>query len=226
MTRKKLIIYGNGQMARTLFRFAQLEFDVAAFTVDRAVMTQPAIGEVPVVAFEEVEHRYPPDAHVMITAVGYLQMNALRESRHRLAKAKGFAFANYIHPSVVIHPDVAFGENNVVLDHVSLHPGTTLGDGNFICSNVNIGHGCRIADYCWMNSGVCVGGETTIGSSSVLSINATIGDNITIAERCYVGPNTLVTRSTQPGEVYVSATGERFPLPSDAFLDFVSRGRG
>lgn len=223
MPRRKLIIYGNGQMARMFCHFARLEFEVVAFAVDREVLKATQLESLPVVAFDEVARRYPPAEHAMITAVGFGEMNRLRMRKHAEARGMGYAFPNYVHASVVRHADVELGENNVVLDHVALHPGTRLGSGNFICSNASVGHGCRIGDGCWINSGVSIGGETRVGSRTVLGINATLVDNISVAEASFIGANTLVARDTQPGEVYVSASGERFPLSSDAFLEFIGR---
>ncbi len=223
MSREKLIIYGNGQMARMFVHFARSEFEVVAFTVDSAVICETVIEGVPVIAFEEVEIDFPPAEHSMITAVGYLEMNRLRARKHEEGRAKGYRFANFIHRSVVYHPTLVLGENNVILDHVAIHPYTRLGHGIFICSNASIGHGCAVGDYCWINSGVSVGGETRLDEGCYLGINATIGDNIVIEHHCYVGANTLVCRGTRPEEVYISPAGERFPSTSEAFLRFTSR---
>lgn len=219
----KLVIYGNGQMAKMFYHFAKRACRVVALTVDRELIGCDSFAGVPIVPFDEVEKHFPPNHHRMITAVGFVEMNRIREERYLAAKRKGYAFANYIHPSAVIHDDILFGENNVVLDHVSLHPSTRIGNSNFICSNTTIGHGCRVGDHCWINSGVSIAGETSLGSNCFVGINASIGDNIAIAERCYIGANTLITRSTEPAEVYVSSHGERFPLPSDDFLKFIQR---
>ena len=223
MRREKLIIYGNGQMARMFLHFARTQFDVVAFTVDRAVVEDREIEGVPVIAFEEITTHLSPASHAMITAVGYLAMNELRAEKYAAALTLGYRFVNYVHPSVVWHPTLIAGENNVILDHVAIHPYTRLGNSNFICSNASIGHGCRIGDNCWINSGVAIGGETELGDGCFLGINATIGDNIVIGRQCYVGANTLISRSTQAEEVFVSASGERFPLSSQAFLRFLSR---
>lgn len=223
MTSKKLIIYGNGQMARMFLHFARLEYEVAAFTVDRSVLTDPLIEGLPVIPFEEIETRCPPAGHCLITAVGYREMNDLRTRKYQEGRAKGYDFASYVHASVVRHPGVSVGENTIILDHVALHPYTQVGNSVFVASNASIGHGCRIGDACWINSGVAIGGETTIGDASFLGINATIGDNIRIGRQCFVGANTLVTRNTLAEEVYISASGERFPLSSQAFLQFIAR---
>lgn len=210
-------------MARMFMHFARLEYEVVAFTVDRAVLGDSIIEGLPVIPFEEIEAHYSPVAHSMITAVGYLEMNNLRARKYREGLAKGYSFANYVHPSVVRHASVSMGENNVILDHVAIHPYTQLGNSIFICSNASIGHGCNIGDNCWINSGVSIGGEAVIGESSFLGINATIGDNIRVERQCFVGANTLVSRSTAAEEVYISPGGERFPLSSAAFLQFISR---
>lgn len=223
MSARKLIIYGNGQMARMFLDFARQQFDVVGFTVDRAVLAAAEISGLPVVPFEEVETVFPPAEHLMITAVGYLDMNELRARKFEEGRTKGYRFTNYVHASVVRHPSVAMGVNNVILDHLAIHPGTRLGNSNFISSNASIGHGCAIGDNCWINSGVSIGGETRIGNGCFFGMNATIGDNIDIGARCYVGANTLVSRNTTAEEVYISANGERFPLPSADFLKFISR---
>ncbi|HEY9098564.1 MAG TPA: DapH/DapD/GlmU-related protein [Thiobacillus sp.] len=223
MSRKKLIIYGNGQMARMFLHFARLEYEVAALTVDQAVLADTVIQGVPVVPFEDVEMAFSPASHCLITAVGYREMNDLRARKYQEGKAKGYTFATFVHESVVLHSDVSIGENSIVLDHVAIHPGTHIGRSVFVSSNASIGHGCRIDDNCWINSGVSIGGETRIGEASFLGINASISDNIQIERRCFVGANTLVTRNTGIDEVYVSASGERFPLSSQAFLQFIAR---
>ncbi|MBS1159857.1 MAG: hypothetical protein H6R15_2276 [Proteobacteria bacterium] len=219
----KLIIYGNGQMARMFLHFARSEFAVVAFTVDRPVITETTIEGLPVIAFDEIEKHFPPNEHWLITAVGFLEMNRLRARKYQEGLAKGYRFANYIHPSVVRHPTLVLGDNNVILDHVAIHPYSRLGSGTFICSNASIGHGCDIGDNCWINSGVSIGGETRVGDGCFLGINATLSDNIRLGEHCYIGANTLVTRSTEANEVYISAAGERFPLNSEAFLKFITR---
>ena len=223
MARTKLIIYGNGKMASLFLFFASTEFEVVAFTVDQELMIAPTLESLPVIPFHEIANRFPPKNHTMITAVGYVEMNQVRRQKHLEAKAMGYRFSSYVHPSVVRHANVEIGANTVVLDHVAIHPYTSLGEGVFVCSNASFGHGCHLEDYCWVNSGVSVGGETTVGRGSFLGINATLADNIHLGEHCYVGANTLVTGNTQANEVLISASAEKFPLDSTAFLRFIER---
>lgn len=44
-----------------------------------------------------------------------------------------------------------------------------------------------------------------------------------MGDHCYVGAVTLVAKNTAPGQTYISAPGERFPMGSDDFLKFSQR---
>lgn len=219
----RLVIYGNGQMARMFLHFARRICPVTAFTVDRECIEAPEYLGVPVVPFDDIAAVAPPTGHCMIIAVGFARMNRLRAERYRDARRMGYRCPSFVDPSVILHEDVQFGDNNVVLDHVAIHPGTRLGDSNFVCSNSTIGHGCRLGDNCWINSGVSVAGEVSLGDNCFLGVGATLGDNIALAERSFVGANALLARNTVAGEVVIAAQGERFPLSSDDFLDFLRK---
>jgi acetyltransferase-like isoleucine patch superfamily enzyme len=53
-----------------------------------------------------------------------------------------------------------------------------------------------------------------------LGINSTIGHNVTIEDENFIGANTLVTKSTEEKEVFISKEGEKFRLDSRRFLQF------
>ncbi len=220
---QKLVLYGNGRIVRIVYQFVKQQYDVVAFTVDGNLIEDNKIDGpplVPLVPFEEVKRHYSPEQHAMLIAVGYVKMNSIRSQKHQEAKEKGYQFVNYIHPSVHLHDSVELGENNVILDHVSIQPYAKIGSGNFLWSNAVLAHGCMVEDYCWITSGVTIAGDSTIKSKSFFGINATIGHNITIEVENFIGANCLVSRSTNPGEVYVSRDSEKHRLDSQRFLQF------
>jgi len=218
----KLVIYGNGSIARLLFSYAKRKYEVAAFTVDEVCMKK---GErtfcgLPLIPFSKVQDKCDPKTHKILIAVGFIEMNAVREKKSQEAAKKGYSFASYIHDSFLTHDNVSIGENSIVLDQVSIHPGCKIGKGTMITSNVNIGHDCVIEDYCWINSGVAVAGGAHIGKGSFLGINASIGHGVIIGKRNFIAANTLVVKKTKDDEVYLSKSGELFKLKSKAFLKF------
>ena len=170
--------------------------------------------------FETIEGDYDPESHAMLIAVGYIQMNAVRRQKYEEAKAKGYALANYVHPTVHLHDDSIMGEGNVILDQVSIQPGAQLGNNNFIWSNAVVAHGCVIEDDCWVTSAVTIAGDTTIKSGTFLGVNATIGHNLTIGVQNFIGANALIARSTGPNEVYIAPGSEKLRLDSHGFLKF------
>ncbi|MBK2028542.1 hypothetical protein IB655_05635 [Francisella noatunensis] len=216
----KVVIYGNGKIAKVVYQFVKKKFEVVAFTVERKYKNSDAIEGVPLIEFEDIQNQCDPKEHKMLIAVGYVQMNNIRERKYQEAKKKGFSFINYIHPSVEIHENIEMGENNIVLDHVTIQPYVKIGSSNFVWSNAVIAHGSVIDDTNWITSGVVVSGDAIIKSKCFLGVNATIGNNTVIESESFVGANTLVTKNTAPKDVFISREGEKFRLDSQRFLQF------
>ena len=217
---EKIIIYGNGKMAKIIHSFLSEEYEVVAFTVDKEYVKETEIFSLPVIDFEKIEKMYNPQNYKMIIAVGYLEMNKLRQRKYIESKQKGYEFINYIHPSVQIHENSKIGENNVILDHVSLQPFSKIGNNNFIWSGAIIAHGCIVEDNCWITPGVIVAGDSTIRSNCFIGINAAIGHNIIVEKENFIGANVLINKSTSEKEVYITSDGEKFRLDSNKFIKF------
>lgn len=217
---ENLIIYGNGKIAKIVYHFLKKHFNIVAFTVDNEFIQELNIETIPVVPFENVEKSYNIKNHKIIIAVGYVQMNNIREQKYLEAKEKGYQFVNYIHHSVDIHDNVVIGENNIILDHVTIQPYASIGNNNFIWSNAVVAHGSTIGDVNWVTSGVVISGDSTIKSKCFLGVNATIGHNIVVENENFIGANTLVTKNTKEKEVFISKEGEKFRLDSKRFLQF------
>jgi sugar O-acyltransferase (sialic acid O-acetyltransferase NeuD family) len=217
---EKVIIYGNGRIAKIIYQFVKKQFDVVAFTVDKNCIEEGSIEGLPLIAFEDVQDKYCATDHKMLISIGYVQMNLIREKKHLEAKEKGYEFINYIHPSIELHDNIEMGENNIILDHVTIQPYAKIGSSNFIWSNAVVAHGVTLGDTNWITSGVVVSGDATIKSKCFLGVNATIGHNVTIENENFIGANTLVTKSTKEKEVFISKDGEKFRLDSQRFLQF------
>lgn len=218
----KVLIYGNGSIARILYSYARHNMDVCGFTVDDVCIreSQSTFCGRPLVPFNMVETIFPPQDHKIIIAIGFIDMNELREKKYLEAKEKGYSFGHYIHPSVMIHDDVSFGENSIILDHVSIHPGCRIGNSTFISSNVNIGHDCTVGAFNWINGGVMIAGGCDIGQGCFFGVNSSVGQGVRMGKRNFVAANTLINKSTKDGEVYLSESGQLFRLSSKSFLKF------
>lgn len=209
-------------MARVLYSYAKNDMQIVGFTVDACCIpdgTSTYCG-LPLVPFDVVGQHFPGDSFDLIIAMGFIGMNELRAKKYQEAKAKGYQFQSYIHPSVMKHDGVTIGENSIILDHVSIHPGTQIGIGTFISSNVNIGHDCTIGEHSYITSGVAIAGGCTLGARSFMGVNASMAHGVVTGRRNFIAANTLINRDTQDDEVFVSAPGQLFRLKSKAFLSF------
>lgn len=218
----KTIIYGNGAMAKVLYSYARHSMDIVGFTVDDACI---ADGEneylsLPLVRFSHAEQVFEPSQHQIIIAMGYLEMNDLRERKYQEAKQKGYSFTSYIHPGFILHDGVTVGENSIILDYVSVHPGSKIGRGCFISSNVNIGHDCLIADNNWINSGVAIAGGCEVGTGCFFGVNSALTHGLKVGDKNFIAANTLLTKSSEDEQVYISEAGQLFKLKSKSFIKF------
>ena len=89
---KKAIIFGTGSFAELVHYFLthDSEYKVVAFTVSKDNIEKPQFMDLPLVPFEEIEKSYSPNDYEMYIAVGYNQMNAIRERFYNKAKGKGY----------------------------------------------------------------------------------------------------------------------------------------
>lgn len=220
----KTIIYGNGAMARVVYSYARHTHDIAGFTVDDVCLAnnERTLMGLPLVPFSQVEQLFSPLSHQMIIAIGFVDMNCLRLRKYDESKAKGYTFTSYIHPGMMLHDDVEIGENSIVLDYVSIHSGCKLGHSTFISSNVNLGHDCVLHPGNWINAGVSIAGGCLLKQGSFLGVNASLGHGVELGEHNFIAANTLITQSTDDKAVFLSETGQRFKLDSQAFLGFAS----
>lgn len=216
----KIIVYGNGNIAKIIYHFLKKQFEVVGFTVDKKYIVKSSIDGLPVVQFENVQEKYDVSKYKMIIAVGYIQMNNVREKKYLEAKKKGYSFVNYIHPSVEIHENTKIGENNIILDHVSIQPYVSIGNSNFLWSNATLAHGSSIDNSNWITSGVVISGDVILKSKCFLGANATIGHNISIESENYIGANSLIIKNTNKNEVFISRDSEKFRLDTQRFIKF------
>ena len=218
----KIVIYGNGAMARVLFSYARHSMNICGFTVDDSCVANgsDAFCSLPLVPFSKVQEAFNPKEYQLIVAMGFIDMNDLREKKYIEAKKKGYLFTSYVHESVLIHDDVSIDENCIILDYVSIHPCCKIGQGTFISSNVNIGHTCIIGASNWINSGVSIAGGCHIGSGCFFGVNSSVGHDVNVGTRNFVAANTLLNKDTNDNEVYLSEPGQLFRLKSKSFLKF------
>jgi sugar O-acyltransferase (sialic acid O-acetyltransferase NeuD family) len=221
MSQNKIILFGNGKIADVLFYYFKnhSEYEVVAITVDHEFMgNSNSWNGLPLISFDQIETKFPCQNHKMFIAVGYQNLNRLRESKFNEAKKKGYKLISYVHPNAGLPIDCRLGENCFVMQNSMVHPRVTLGNNVFVWSGAMIGHHSKIGDHCWLTSGCNVSGNVTMGSNCFLAVNSTIAHSVKIGLNCFIGANSLITKCTDNSAVYLENSTKPFRLNSNQFL--------
>lgn len=219
---KKLILFGTGKITEVVHCYATEEcgFEVAAFTVDKKFIGSETFLGKPVIAFEEVQEKFPPTQYDMFVAVGYQDLNKLRAAKCAEAVARGYNLVSIISPLAHLPKNVKHGYNCFIMPPAIIHPCVELGNNVFVWSGSLIGHHAKIGDNCWFTSSSNIGGNVTVGDNTFFAMNATIGHSVKIGRKCFVGANTLVTKELLDEQVVIAESSKPIKMNSQQFLRF------
>jgi sugar O-acyltransferase (sialic acid O-acetyltransferase NeuD family) len=217
-----VVIFGTRDFASLAHFYLRHDspHNVVAFTVHRQYM--PGSGEfegLPVVAFEELELRFPPDRVSAFAPLSHRRMNRLREEIYLAFKSKGYRFVSYVSSRATRFPNNRIGENCFILEDNTIQPFASIGDNVVLWSGNHIGHHTTIHDHVFVTSHAVISGHCVIGAHSFLGVNCTIKDQVTLAEGTLVGMGAMVGRNTEPWTIY-KADATRASKVSSADIDF------
>jgi len=218
--KKPLIIFGTGKIADVIYYYAKTEcgFDVTAFCVDNDYKTQETFNGLPVYAFEDIEQRFSPDGYDMFVAVGYHDLNRVRETKCSAALAKGYHLVSIISPLCQLPSNTSTGWNCFIMPPAIVHPCVQIGNNVFIWSGAMVAHHSTIEDNCWLTSCANVSGNVKLGANTFMAVNATIGHSVNIGKNCFLGANTLVTKNLDDDKVVIAESSKPIRLTSSQFL--------
>ena len=200
----KVIIFGIQDFAELAHYYLQndSEHQVVAFSVNQNYL--PDIREfkgLPVVAFEEIEKRFPTSEYKFFAPMSPLKMNRLRESIYNDIKAKGYEMISYISSKATIcHNEI--GDNCFILEDNTIQPFTKIGNNVILWSGNHIGHHGVIEDHVLFTSHVVMSGHCKIEKYSTLGVNSTLRDGVKIAEGTFVAMGACITKNTDPWSMY------------------------
>jgi sugar O-acyltransferase (sialic acid O-acetyltransferase NeuD family) len=211
------VIFGTGpfaECARYLF-----EYDggrtTSAFTAHGEHVREAELRGLPVVPFEELVERHPPDEHDLFVAVGARDVNRLRARLCAEASQLGYTLASYVSPRATTFPTLEVGANVFVFEDNTVQPYASIGDDVVLWSGNHIGHHSAIGDHCFVTSHVVVSGNVRVGPYCYLGINSSIRDGIEVGAGCVIGAGAVVMRSTGEREVHLGPRATRDERMSD-----------
>jgi len=224
---RRIVLFGDGHIADLAHFFLTHDstHEVVAFTVDGAHISAATMRGLPIVPFEEVQTRYPPDDFSLFISIGYSRINKLRESKYHAAKGLGYDLVTYVSSKATIWPERDIGDNCFIQENTVIQPFAKIGNNVMIWSGCHIGHHSVIEDHSFLSPHVVVSGNVTVEPNCFLGAGATIRDGVTIARECVIGAGSLIMKDTHAREVYVGQRAQLFPTPSDRLPPSTMIGR-
>lgn len=207
----KVIIFGMKQMAEVAHYYLTNDSDdeVVAFCDYKENLPQ---GEkflnLPVIAFEEVELKYPTNEYSFFAPMNSEKMNTEREKVYYAIKEKGYKMITYISSKATIHTD-DIGENCFIQDGNIFHPFTKIGNNVMMWSFNLIAHHGVVKDHVTFASHVAMADNCVIGENSYLGTNSTLRNGIVLAKGTLVGLATTISRNTEEWSVYMGNPAKR-----------------
>jgi sugar O-acyltransferase (sialic acid O-acetyltransferase NeuD family) len=214
--RKPLVIFGSGEIAQLAHYYFSTDsnYEVVAFTVDAKYLMESEFCGLPVIAFEDVAEKYPPDSYDFFIALSYSKLNAIRKEKFISAKDMGYKLVSFISSRATVLNEGEIGENCFIFEDNTIQPFVTIGNNVTLWSGNHIGHHSVIHDHTFIASHVVISGGVEIGEQCFVGVNATLRDHIKIGDKCVIGAGALLLADAEPEGVYMGTATELSIVPS------------
>ena len=213
----KLVLFGAGDIARLAHFYFETDSDheVVAFVVDPEHRQGDSFLDLPLIAIDELTHRFPPDAYDAFVAISYRDMNRVRAAKYAQLKQLGYRLVSYVSSRCSFLSRQPPGDNCFILEDNTIQPFVSIGRNVTLWSGNHIGHDAVIGDHCFISSHVVVSGHVRIGEGCFIGVNATLRNHLTIADYTLIGAGATIMKNTPPRSVYLGQRAERFSKSSD-----------
>ncbi len=215
----KLIIFGTGDIAQIANHYFTIdtEYEVVCFTVNKEYINMENFEGKPVIAFEDIEKLYPVNDYEMFIALSYSELNKTRATKYLEAKSKGYKLATYISSKCTFLTKNTCGDNCFIFEDNTIQPFVEIGNNITLWSGNHIGHHSILEDHLFISSHVVISGHCKICSYTFIGVNSTIGHQVTIERENLIGAGSIITKSTEIGDVYVPSKSIKLEKKSNHF---------
>ena len=201
---ENIVIYGETEFAERIFSYIKFEnaANVLAFTNAKNFKEKDCIQGVPVIAFEDLYKEFSGVEFKILIAIGYAQMNNVREKIYKECKDSGYNIATYISKTAILYSQ-NIEEGCILMPNVYIGPNCRIGKCNIIASSCCLSHDNKLGDFNFISSSVVFGGHSKVGSNCFIGLNCTIRDSITVEDYSLIGSASNLLKSTEKCGVYV-----------------------
>ncbi len=218
----RVILIGNSITASILYEYLRQDdrYEVCGLAVDDVFAAGGSIAELPCVGLSQLRETFPPGAYRAIIAVGYAELNRVRESLFQRLKALGYGVETYVHRDAKIYTQHPLGEGCIVLPSAILEPHVRLGANTMVWCNATLAHHSTVAEHCWIATGCVIAGQARVMRNSFLGVNSTIVNEVTVEEFNIVGAGALISKNTKAQAVHLARSAEPFRYSADEYTKY------
>ena len=219
---QRIVMAGNAITAQIMAGYlaADPRYEMAAFTVDDAYVDGGRVTSPATVPISGLLRAHPPASCRIVMAIGYDNLNRVRESVFNRLKEMGYAIETYVHPHAHVHTQVPLGEGCVVLPGAVIEPHAVLGANAMVWSNVTLAHHSSVGEHCWLAAGTVISGQAKVSRNSFVGVNATIVNDVTVGEFNVIGAAALISKDTKPNTVHLARSAEPFRFSADEYVQY------
>ena len=219
---KKVILAGNAITANILYAYLRSDarYEVLGLTVDDQFLPASRVEGLQAVGLSEVARVFPPDQCRVVMAIGYNDLNRVRESMFTRLKSMGYSIETYVHPDAHVYTELPLGEGCVVLPAAVIEPGAQIGVNSMVWCNVTLAHHCCVEENCWIAAGTVISGQATVQRNSFVGVNATVVNDVTVGAYNVIGAHAMISKDTKSHAVHLARSAEPFRYSSEEYVKF------
>lgn len=213
----KIIIFGNSEMSdmANYYFNTDTEHEVVAYTVEKEYVKTKQHNGLPLIEFENIDEKYPPENYKMFIALGYTNTNKFKKEIYNKVRKKSYDFISYINSKACIADNAVIGDNCFILEKAIVQPFVKIGNNVTLWSACQIAHHTIIDDHCFIAPSASVAGKVSIGECCFIGNNSTIRDNVKIGKNSIIGAGTVILEDVPQNSVFKAKTDNKLNVNSD-----------
>lgn len=218
----KIVLVGNAITAEILYSYLYPDsrYEVLGLTVDDEFLDRPGVAGLRAVGLSQLRDTFPAESCRVLMAVGYNDLNRVRESLFQRLKTMGYTVETYVHPDAKVFTEHPLGEGCVVLPGAVVEPHARVGANTMVWCNVTLAHHSSVAENCWIASGAVISGQAKVMRNSFVGVNATVVNQVTVGEYNIVGASALMSKDTKSHTVHLARSAEPFRYSSEEYVKY------
>ncbi|MBE5889761.1 MAG: acetyltransferase [Lachnospiraceae bacterium] len=216
----KFIVIGANKFAEMLSHYVEYynRKVCCGYSVEQEYIKSDEAFNKKLVPYEQLENLYPPDEFSVLLAIGYKNMNGLRERFYNELLSRGYEIESFIHPTVHFEIGTEIGNANIILENVNIGYRSKVGNCNIIWNGCNISHHAIIGNYNFFAASSVLAGEVHVKNNCFFGVNSAVRGATTIEDASLIGAGSYINKSTEANRVYVP--GRNLCLEDKVSRDF------